>query len=90
MLCLIIDRLPKSRVIVVGDFNNMTEQARQICRQKGLTSLINDTPTHRQGGMLDQIFTNIPCAEAEVMDASFTDHKVIKVQFKFSKQDGEI
>ena len=53
VLNLILNRLPKSRVIVAGDFNGMVPQANQICLQKGLKSLIIDTPTHRQGGMLD-------------------------------------
>ena len=53
VLNLILDRLPKSRVIVAGDFNGMMAQASQICLQKGLKGLIDDTPTHRLGGMLD-------------------------------------
>ena len=90
ILELILDRLPKARVIVAGDFNAMTSRAREICSSKGLKSLINDTPTHRLGGMLDQIFTNIPSSEAELSDTELSDHKLIKVQFKFRKQEGEI
>ena len=86
-----MSRLPQSRVVVVGDFNNMMDRADRICEGKGLTGLLEKgTPTHRQGGMLDQIYSNIQGIVVEIEDNPISDHKMLKANIRFRRNQKDV
>ena len=91
ILSLILTRLPYSRIVIAGDFNQQMDQAYRICHKFGLRETIHKgQPTHNKGGHLDQIFTNIEGLEAKLEDSELTDHKQIRLQIRFIKSQQDV
>ena len=60
MLGLIFDRLPQSRVIITGDFNERKPDIDKLIKKFRLNPVIQEgTVTHQKGNHLDQIYTNL-------------------------------
>ena len=80
ILSLILTRLPQSRIIVAGEFNQQMDQAYNICHKFGLRGTIEKgQATHNKGGHLDQIFTNIEGLQSKLEDSELTDHKLFRL-----------
>ena len=81
----ILERVKSSKIIIMGDFNQYRVDLTNYLQLKGIIPAIDEgTTTHRLGGHLDQIFSNLPLAEAAVDDrVGFTDHSSLLATFKF-------
>ena len=81
----ILDRLPNSKIIVSGDFNERRKEITEALLKKALNPVLNEgTITHERGNHLDQIFTNLGIMGFWCCSASdMTDHQIIKCQLSF-------
>ena len=78
-------RIPSSRFIILGNFNENRQEVERVLRSKNFAPLIIDgTPTHRLGGHLDQVFSNFG-GTSEIIQIDFSDHVAIKVNIELSK-----
>ncbi len=73
-------------VIVGGDFNMSPDDPAllQLAETYHLCQCVPDTPTHRQGGTLDLIFSSIPELSGRVFPVPYTDHYLTWVQIPIS------
>jgi endonuclease/exonuclease/phosphatase family metal-dependent hydrolase len=92
----LLDQLPVRHVpiIITGDFNmnlldetHVAEDLIQLMSSYGFSQNINQ-PTHREGGLLDHIYTNAKVqmhkSHSGVIDCYYTDHQAtyFNVSFK--------
>ena len=83
---LILWRLPTSRVIIAGDFNDARDEIARYLSTKGIAPhLQEELPTNNRGGHLDQVFSNMTCDAVWVADADFTDHVVVSATFRIQR-----
>ena len=73
-------RLPSSKFVIMGDFNERTLECTSALAGKGLKALILEgTSTHNKGGHLDQVFSNLQLIRWEKQKHQFTDHDTFRV-----------
>ena len=75
------ERISSSRFIFAGDFNELREETEQLLIQRGLQTLLpTGATTHRAGGQLDQIFSNMR-GLANTILVDFSDQVGVHVKF---------
>ncbi len=67
---LIFKKFKKSRIIVMGDFNQYCKPVTKEMKLLGLKPVFTSgIATHKQGGAIDQVFTNIRVLKKEIDEA---------------------
>lgn len=73
--------------MLAGDYNQLYDVAHEMATHWGLTNCIErGTVTHRAGGALDQVFTNLTVVGTKITGPSeqITDHAIITVEMAFN------
>ena len=84
-------RLPSSRFVISGDFNERRSEVDKLLFGKGLSQVLPEgTCTHLKGGHLDQIYSNLQLLEYETLQLPFTDHKIVNVKFRLSRNEEDV
>lgn len=84
-------RLPSSRFVISGDFNERRSEVDKLLFGKGLSQVLPEGKcTDLKGGHLYQIYSNLQILEYDTLQLPFTNHKIINVKFRFSRNEEDI